>query len=155
MFVISVRRMINLLMEPSVSLFFVEFSWSKLSVIPSESPMILNLLPNVQSRILQIPSTSIPRTLSTLSGSKIINKCNDHAIAVDAVLALADLEEKDDDFELIKVESQVGGAMDESMLVKGVGVIVDKDFSHPHSTAANPYLVRFCLQKSLFIQGIC
>ena len=93
-----------------MSLFFVELSWSKLSVIPSESPMVLNLLPNVQSRILQTPSTWIPRTLSTLSGSKIINKCNDHAIAVDAVLALADLEKKDVDFELIKVESQVGGA---------------------------------------------
>ena len=155
MFVISERRrrMINLVMEPS--LFLVELSWTKLSVIPSESPMVLNLLPNVQSRILQTPSTWIPRTLSTLSGSKIINKCHDHAIAVDAVLALADLEKKDVDFELIKVESKVGGAMDESMLVKGVGVIVDKDFSHPHSTAANPYLVRFCLQKSLFIQGIC
>merc|ERR1712012_1475966 len=41
----------------------------------------------------------------------------------------ADLEKKDVNFELIKVEAKVGGAMEDSMLVKGV--IVDKDFSHP------------------------
>merc|ERR1712150_204730 len=50
-------------------------------------------------------------------------------IAVDAVLAVADLEKKDVNFELIKVEAKVGGQMEDSMLVKGV--IVDKDFSHP------------------------
>merc|ERR1712107_336447 len=47
----------------------------------------------------------------------------------DAVLAVADMESKDVNFELIKVEAKVGGAMEDSMLVKGV--IVDKDFSHP------------------------
>merc|ERR1712210_245044 len=50
-------------------------------------------------------------------------------IAVDAVLSVADIERKDVNFELIKVESKVGGRMEDSMLVKGV--IVDKDFSHP------------------------
>ena len=50
-------------------------------------------------------------------------------IAVNAVLSVADLERKDVDFELIKVEGKVGGKMEESMLVKGV--VVDKDFSHP------------------------
>ena len=50
-------------------------------------------------------------------------------IAVDAVLAVADMDRKDVDFELIKVEGKVGGTMEETMLVKGV--IVDKDFSHP------------------------
>merc|ERR1712241_543215 len=52
-------------------------------------------------------------------------------IAVNAVLAVADLdpERKDVNFELIKVEAKVGGQMEDSMLVKGV--IVDKDFSHP------------------------
>merc|ERR1719471_1115848 len=39
------------------------------------------------------------------------------------------MEKKDVNFELIKVEAKVGGAMEDSMLVKGV--IVDKDFSHP------------------------
>merc|ERR1712029_978621 len=71
------------------------------------------------------------RTAKTTLGSKIINKCHDQMakIAVDAVLAVADLEKKDVNFELIKVEAKVGGAMEDSMLVKGV--IVDKAFSHP------------------------
>merc|ERR1712126_748907 len=47
----------------------------------------------------------------------------------DAVLAVADFDLKDVNFELIKVEAKVGGQMEDSMLVKGV--IVDKDFSHP------------------------
>jgi T-complex protein 1 subunit epsilon len=50
-------------------------------------------------------------------------------IAVDAVLAVADLERRDVDFELIKVDSKVGGALEDTALVKGV--IVDKDMSHP------------------------
>jgi T-complex protein 1 subunit epsilon len=50
-------------------------------------------------------------------------------IAVDAVMAVADLETRDVNFELIKIEAKVGGRMEDSMLVKGV--IVDKDFSHP------------------------
>ena len=50
-------------------------------------------------------------------------------IAIDAVLSVADLERKDVDFELIKVDGKVGGALEDSLL--GKGVIVDKDFSHP------------------------
>lgn len=50
-------------------------------------------------------------------------------IAVDAVLSVADFDRKDVDFELIKVDGKVGGALEDSLLVKGV--IVDKDFSHP------------------------
>jgi len=74
---------------------------------------------------------SLVRTAKTTLGSKIINKCHDQMakIAVDAVMAVADLETKDVNFELIKVEAKVGGRMEDSMLVKGV--IVDKDFSHP------------------------
>merc|ERR1719474_1648174 len=62
---------------------------------------------------------------------KITNKCHDKManIAVDAIMAVADFETKDVNFELIKVEAKVGGQMEDSMLVKGV--IVDKDFSHP------------------------
>merc|ERR1711988_720886 len=69
----------------------------------------------------------------TTLGSKIINKCHRQMaeIAVNAVLAVADLdpERKDVNFELIKVEAKVGGRMEDSMLVRGV--VVDKDFSHP------------------------
>jgi len=74
---------------------------------------------------------NLVRTAKTTLGSKIINKCHDQMarIAVDAVMAVADLETRDVNFELIKVEAKVGGQMEDSMLVKGV--IVDKDFSHP------------------------
>ncbi len=50
-------------------------------------------------------------------------------IAVDAVLSVADLERKDVDFELIKVEGKVGGRLEDSVLVKGV--VIDKTLSHP------------------------
>jgi len=71
------------------------------------------------------------KTAKTTLGSKIINKCHDQMakIAVDAIMAVADFESKDVNFELIKVEAKVGGQMEDSMLVKGV--VVDKDFSHP------------------------
>lgn len=49
-------------------------------------------------------------------------------IAVDAVMAVADLETRDVNFELIKVEGKVGGKLEDTRLVRGV--VVDKDFSH-------------------------
>jgi T-complex protein 1 subunit epsilon len=60
-----------------------------------------------------------------------VSKAHDQfaQIAVDAVLSVADLERKDVDFELIKVDGKVGGSLEDSLLVKGV--IIDKDFSHP------------------------
>merc|ERR1712025_310462 len=76
-------------------------------------------------------TSNLVKTAKTTLGSKIINKCHDQManIAVDAIMAVADFETKDVNFELIKVEAKVGGDMEDSMLVKGV--IVDKDFSHP------------------------
>ncbi|KAA8896031.1 chaperonin Cpn60/TCP-1 family [Sphaerosporella brunnea] len=67
----------------------------------------------------------------TSLGSKIVSKAHDKftKIAVDAVLSVADLERKDVDFELIKVDGKVGGSLSDSILVKGV--IIDKDMSHP------------------------
>ena len=71
------------------------------------------------------------KVAKTSLGSKIVSKAHDQFahIAVDAVLSVADLERKDVDFELIKVDGKVGGSLEDSLLVKGV--IVDKDFSHP------------------------
>ena len=75
------------------------------------------------------PEQLIQIAMTTL-GSKIINKCHRQMaeIAVNAVLAVADFETRDVNFELIKVEAKVGGKMEDSMLVKGV--IVDKEMSH-------------------------
>ena len=50
-------------------------------------------------------------------------------MAVDAVLSVADLERKDVDFELIKVDGKMGGSLADSCLV--YGVVVDKEMSHP------------------------
>lgn len=71
------------------------------------------------------------KAAKTSLGSKIVSKAHDHfaQMAVDAVLSVADFERKDVDFELIKTESRVGGAIEDSSLIKGV--LLDKDFSHP------------------------
>ena len=67
----------------------------------------------------------------TSLSSKIVSKCHDHfaAMAVDAILAVADIQRKDVDFELIKVDGKVGGELADSMLIRGV--VLDKEFSHP------------------------
>ncbi|XP_029633629.1 T-complex protein 1 subunit epsilon [Octopus sinensis] len=79
--------------------------------------------PNNKEPLIQLAMTTL--------GSKIINKCHRQmaSIAVDAVLAVADLERKDINFELIKVDGKVGGKLEDTVLVKGV--VVDKDMSHP------------------------
>lgn len=71
------------------------------------------------------------QTAKTTLGSKVINSCHRQMaeIAVNAVLTVADMERRDVDFELIKVEGKVGGRLEDTKLIKGV--IVDKDFSHP------------------------
>ena len=50
-------------------------------------------------------------------------------IAVNAILSVADMKRRDVDFELIKMETKVGGSLEDTMLVKGV--VINKDFSHP------------------------
>ncbi|XP_052743147.1 T-complex protein 1 subunit epsilon [Bicyclus anynana] len=66
----------------------------------------------------------------TTLGSKVVVKCHQlmAEIAVDAILSVADLEKRDVNFELIKVEGKVGGRMEDSMLVRGV--VIDKTMSH-------------------------
>lgn len=49
-------------------------------------------------------------------------------ICVRAILAVADKERKDVNFELIKVEGKPGGKLEDSCLVEGIAL--DKDFSH-------------------------
>ncbi|KAJ1307582.1 hypothetical protein OPQ81_001679 [Rhizoctonia solani] len=71
------------------------------------------------------------KTAMTSLGSKIVSKAHQKfaQIAVDAVLSVADLQRKDVDFELIKVDGKLGGALEDTSLVQGV--VIDKDFSHP------------------------
>lgn len=67
-----------------------------------------------------------------------VNRCHRKIaeIAVDAVLSVADLERRDVDFELIKMDGKVGGKMEETELVHGV--VVDKDMSHPQMVCVGP-----------------
>lgn len=74
---------------------------------------------------------SLVQTCMTTLSSKIVNRCKRMLaeIAVKAVLAVADLERKDVNLDLIKVEGKVGGKLEDTELV--YGIIVDKDMSHP------------------------
>ncbi|KAG2639548.1 hypothetical protein PVAP13_2KG003400 [Panicum virgatum] len=71
------------------------------------------------------------QTCMTTLSSKIVNRCKRALaeIAVKAVLAVADLERKDVNLDLIKVEGKVGGKLEDTELI--YGIVVDKDMSHP------------------------
>ena len=75
-------------------------------------------------------SPLVATAMTTLS-SKIVNKHKQQMaeIAVNAVLAVADLERKDVNFDLIKVEGKHGGKMEDTALIRGI--ILDKEMSHP------------------------
>ncbi|KAI7882228.1 T-complex protein 1 subunit epsilon [Lichtheimia hyalospora FSU 10163] len=74
---------------------------------------------------------NLKKIAMTSLGSKIVSKCHEQFadIAVDAVLSVADLDRKDVDFELIKVDGKMGGSLQDTTLVHGV--VIDKDMSHP------------------------
>ena len=48
---------------------------------------------------------------------------------MDAILSVADIKNKDVNFELIKISTKTGGELEDSQLIKGV--LVDKDWAHP------------------------
>jgi len=70
------------------------------------------------------------QTAMTTLSSKIVNRVHRPMaeIAVDAVLAVADLARKDVNLDLIKVEGKVGGKLEDTALVRGI--VVDKEISH-------------------------
>merc|ERR1711943_110484 len=76
-------------------------------------------------------TSNLRKTCMTTLNSKVVNRHLEQMaqIAVDAVLAVADLERKDVNFELIKVEGKVGGKLEDTRLVRGI--VIDKDISHP------------------------
>lgn len=59
-----------------------------------------------------------------------MNRCLDSLaeMCVEAVLSVADLDAKDVNFELIKVDGKVGGRLEDTALVKGV--VIDKNMAH-------------------------
>lgn len=64
-------------------------------------------------------------------GSKVVNKHKSELarIAVDAILAVADLERRDVNFDLIKISGKTGGSLQDTRLINGI--LMDKDISHP------------------------
>merc|ERR1711865_29344 len=76
-------------------------------------------------------TSNLLKTCMTTLNSKVVNRHLEKMaqIAVDAVLGVADLERKDVNFELIKVEGKVGGKLEDTCLVHGI--VLDKDISHP------------------------
>jgi len=70
-------------------------------------------------------------TCMTTLSSKIVNRCKREMAeyCVKAVMAVADLERKDVNLDLIKVEGKVGGSIEDTQLV--YGIVIDKDMSHP------------------------
>lgn len=72
----------------------------------------------------------ITTAMTTLS-SKIINvdKRRMAEIAVNAVVGVADLDRKDVNFDMIRMEGKPGGSLEDTELVNGI--IIDKDISHP------------------------
>mmetsp|Transcript_6745 Transcript_6745/g.11593 ORF Transcript_6745/g.11593 Transcript_6745/m.11593 type:complete len:538 (-) Transcript_6745:79-1692(-) len=71
------------------------------------------------------------RTAMTTLGSKIVNRYQKEMaeMCVKAVLAVADMERRDVNLDLIKVEGKVGGKLEDTQLV--YGIVVDKEISHP------------------------
>jgi T-complex protein 1 subunit epsilon len=67
----------------------------------------------------------------TTLNSKVINRSQRQMaeIAVDAVLAVADLDRKDVNFDLIKLEGKIGAKLEDTTLVQGL--VLNKPFSHP------------------------
>lgn len=67
----------------------------------------------------------------TALGSKVVSSCQDHFadLAIKAVLAVADMDRGDVNFDKIKIIAKAGGSIEDSMFIDGI--VVDKEFSHP------------------------
>jgi len=74
---------------------------------------------------------ALKKAACTALGSKVVSSRKEQLgkICVDSVLSVANLERRDVNFDLIKVEGKVGGKLEDTQLINGI--LVDKDFSHP------------------------
>lgn len=77
------------------------------------------------------PCTELVKTAMTTLNSKIVSRMKGQLadICAKAVLAVADLERKDVNLDLIKLDGKVGGKLEDTALFDGI--VIDKDFSHP------------------------
>ncbi|CCF76157.2 T-complex protein 1 subunit epsilon [Babesia microti strain RI] len=72
----------------------------------------------------------LERAAYTSLGSKVVSSQQElfARIAVEAVLSVADLERKDVNLDLIKVEGKAGGRLEDTCIVKGI--VLNKELSH-------------------------
>merc|ERR1712062_95358 len=70
------------------------------------------------------------KTAMTALSSKIVHvdKAKMASIAVDAVIGVADLERRDVNFDMIRMEGKPGGSLEDTKLVNGI--VIDKEMSH-------------------------
>lgn len=86
------------------------------------------------SRELDIKSNDNEKLIQcamTALGSKVVSKYQRQLaeICVRAVLSVADIDRKDVNFDLIKIEGKSGGSLSDTELINGI--VIDKEFSHP------------------------
>ena len=83
----------------------------------------IDIVSNEHERLIEAAMTSL--------GSKVVNKNKRQMaqIALKAVLSVADLERKDVNFDLIKINTKTGGCLEDTTLINGI--LIDKDMSHP------------------------
>jgi T-complex protein 1 subunit epsilon len=97
------------------------------------SEVAIKKLGEISDRVVFSKTNTEPLvdTAMTTLSSKIINvyKRKMAQIAVDAVLAVADLDNNDVNFDMIKMEGKPGGRLEETELIHGI--VIDKEFSHP------------------------
>ena len=74
---------------------------------------------------------NLKKAAKTALCSKVVSKYQDKfaEIAVNAIMAVADQDRKDVNFDMIKVEGKVGGSLEETQLIEGI--VIDKEMSHP------------------------
>lgn len=93
----------------------------------------IKYLETIQSKIDYAENNNehLVKAAVTALGSKIVSKYQRKLaeISVNAILSVCDLERKDVNFELIKVEGKVGGSLEDTQLVQGI--VLDKEMSHP------------------------
>jgi T-complex protein 1 subunit epsilon len=76
-------------------------------------------------------TSQLVRAAVTALNSKVVKRHSEALahVCVQAVLAVADLERRDVNLDLIKIEGKVGGRLEDTIFVDGI--VIDKDMSHP------------------------
>lgn len=93
--------------------------------------MVVNHLDNLIEKDYKPTNENLLKLAMTSLSSKVVAQYKKKLgqMAVEAVLAVADLERRDVNFDLIKIVSKTGESIEKSELIKGI--VLDKDLSHP------------------------